>query len=183
MEFVAIDFETANPSRSSICAVGIAISDGSSVLEHDSWLIDPRENFSPHNVRVHGIRASDVAGAPTFRDQLPRMLDMIGGRPLLAHNAGFDISCIRKATEAYRLDFPSLPYQCTQAISKKAWPGRTSYKLNLVCEELGIRLDNHHDAGADALACMEVALAACRARGGCSIEEILTSLGLVWKSI
>ena len=56
MEFVAIDFETANEKRASACSCGIAIVAGGRVVETKHWLIRPQElRFSPWNVGIHGI--------------------------------------------------------------------------------------------------------------------------------
>jgi DNA polymerase-3 subunit epsilon len=72
MEFLAIDFETANWDLASICQVGTALyRDGALV---DSWgsLVDPEDDFDPINVSIHGINESQVKGAPTWADVIGR---------------------------------------------------------------------------------------------------------------
>lgn len=55
MDFIAIDFETANSSRSSACALGLVeVKDGVITAEH-SWLIDPQQRFDGMNISIHGI--------------------------------------------------------------------------------------------------------------------------------
>lgn len=67
MQAVAIDFETANESRTSACSIGVAWIEDGRVVETEEHLIRPREmRFNPFNTAVHGLRAEDVAGAPEF---------------------------------------------------------------------------------------------------------------------
>lgn len=69
-EFVALDVETANQDFSSICSVGaVRFCEGA---ESDVMysLVDPEDWFDDLNVSIHGIKDSDVRGAPTFPQQL-----------------------------------------------------------------------------------------------------------------
>ena len=65
--FTAIDFETANSYRGSVCAVGIAIVDNGAIVKTDSCLVRPKEmRFDPINIGIHGIKPDMVQSAPTF---------------------------------------------------------------------------------------------------------------------
>ena len=97
MRFVAIDFETANSSRSSVCALGIVVVDGGAVVEARSWLVRPEPLvFDGYNIMIHGITPDDVRDEPTF-DQLwaDVFLPYFQMGPMLAHNASFDMSVLR----------------------------------------------------------------------------------------
>ncbi|MGV3149236.1 hypothetical protein [Rothia sp. 11273D007AR] len=63
VDFVAVDFETANASRASACAVGLTVVRGGQVVETVSWLVKPHESvadFHPLNVSIHGITPAMV---------------------------------------------------------------------------------------------------------------------------
>ena len=105
LDFTAIDFETANGFRGSPCAVGLTKVRGGRVVEEASWLMRPpadHDHFDYHNVRIHGIRAEDVAGRPRFGELFPEIGAFIGGDILAAHNAAFDLGVIRSGLEVGR---------------------------------------------------------------------------------
>ena len=89
MNFVALDFETANPRLSSICQIGATLfRDGESV-ETLCTYVQPDDYFHPMNVSVHGIDESTVAGAPTFPQAHQALHDLIGDGIVVTHT-GFD---------------------------------------------------------------------------------------------
>ena len=66
LDFTAIDFETANSSNASACAVGLVRVRGGEVVDKTGWLIRPpagHDAFFELNTRIHGIRAEVVIGA------------------------------------------------------------------------------------------------------------------------
>ena len=67
MDFIAVDVETANSQRWSICQLGICVVEAGKVVKTDSVLIDPECEFDPFNVEIHGIDAKDVKGKGNFR--------------------------------------------------------------------------------------------------------------------
>jgi DNA polymerase-3 subunit epsilon len=85
MDFVAIDFETANADLSSICQVGIAtFSDNQQV---DSWttLVNPQDYFDPLNVSIHGIDEDAVTSAPVWREAFPQIARRVSGKITVCH--------------------------------------------------------------------------------------------------
>jgi hypothetical protein len=79
-DFIAIDFETANETRGSACAVGVAVVAGGQVVAGASTLIDPQTHFNPYNTMIHGIDEELVRGAPTMQDLWPELTGSDGGR-------------------------------------------------------------------------------------------------------
>ena len=66
-DFAAIDFETANNERSSVCAVGIVVVRGGQIADRFYSLIKPEpEYYNYWCSRVHGLCAADTAQAPIF---------------------------------------------------------------------------------------------------------------------
>lgn len=151
MDFTAIDFETANSSRSSACALGLVqVRDGVVTAEYD-WLIDPRQRFDGMNIAIHGITPSMVKGKPTFAELWPTIEPLLQGEIVIAHNASFDMSVLRYCLDDSSLSYPDFKYMCTYLLGKKMLQELPSHKLNVVSEHFGIRL-KHHDALDDARA-------------------------------
>ena len=163
MSWAAIDFETANETRGSACALGLVLVEGTQVVERRSWLIRPPTlDFNPYNVMIHGITARDVVSAPTFGMLWPLVQQLVGARPIVAHNASFDMSVLRHSLDQYGLPWPRLQYFCTRVLAKKVWTDLISYSLPVVADRCGITF-LHHDPTEDAAAAAEVALRCCEA--------------------
>ncbi len=110
MRFATIDFETANESRASPCAVGVAIVDDGEVRFRRSWLIRPRVlDFNPLNAMIHGITEGDVLDAPEFDVVWNEIWPMLDGRIVLAHSAGFDIRIYLRSANRWYLRNQSNP--------------------------------------------------------------------------
>lgn len=151
MDFVAIDFETANANRSSACAIGIVEVQAGEILSEQAWLIDPGQTFERMNISIHGITPAMVQGQPSFHELWPTLEPLLSGRHIVAHNASFDMSVLRYCLDRSDIPYPSFQYYCTYQLSKKILPDMPSYKLNRIAEHLGIPLQ-HHDALEDARA-------------------------------
>lgn len=176
LDFTAIDFETANASGASACALGaVRVRDGR-IVARASWLIRPpagHDRFLPMNVAIHGIRAADVTDAPTFADRVDRLHAFAGADVLVAHNAGFDLSVLRKTCEA--LDLPVPPYRalCSVQLARATYD-LPSYRLPNAAAAAGVAAFSHHDALADAEACAGIVIDAARRHGASDVVELAT---------
>ena len=176
MNFVAIDFETANEHRNSPCAVAVVVVKDGELADQRAWLIRPKElYFNPFNVRIHGITEEHVADKPDFNGLWNTLLPFLTDRIVLAHNASFDMSVLRSTLAAYGIPFPEMTYSCTRIIAKKSWPGLLSYGLLPVAMKLGIEFE-HHKVEDDAMACAKVAIHACERAGVKSIDALAAQL-------
>ncbi len=159
-KFLAIDFETANTSPESACALGLVKVENGKIKATEQILIrppTPRFQFS----YIHGITWAEVKEAPTFKDHWPTILKWFDDVDFVcAHNAGFDRRVLEACCKLYEIEPPKLPYQCTVQLARETWD---LYPTNLprVCEFLGIEL-NHHEALSDARACAKIAIEALR---------------------
>lgn len=172
MRYVALDFETANSDRSSVCAMGIAVIEGQEITRRTSWLIRPPElYFDSYNISIHGITEEDVADKPEFHEYWDEFKQYFEERNLVAHSASFDMSVLRKVLDRYEIPYPQLNYFCTRVIAKRIWPNLINYGLATLSEFLEIKFQ-HHDAEEDAVACAKVALHALRKVGVRSLEEL-----------
>jgi DNA polymerase-3 subunit epsilon len=166
MNFTAIDFETANSQRGSVCAVGLAKVVDGEIVERASWLIKPPsgiDHFEPRNVGIHGIRAQDVVTARGWEESLASIFRFAAGGHFVAYNARFDASVMRAATEATGGDLPQHEFYCAMELAQ-GHLDIPRHRLNDVTDHLDLPPFEHHDAGADAIACASVVLAIARRR-------------------
>ncbi|MCW2898706.1 MAG: polymerase-3 subunit epsilon [Streptosporangiaceae bacterium] len=178
LDFVAIDVETANARRGSICAIGAAVVRGGVVVSTHSWLTRPPaglDHFDTINVSLHGITPEMVADQPHFAERLDQLLDLADGLPLVAHNATFDIGALREACIAVDRDWPATDYACSLIMARRALD-LISYRLPVVALECGVDLPRHHEAGADALACAHIVVELSRRQNADSLSDLLGRL-------
>ena len=157
-DFAAIDFETANGSRSSVCSVGIVIVRDGKIVDRFYSLIRPTPNYySQFTTRIHGLTRRDTDPAPKFPDVWDQVKDRIKGLPLVAHNRPFDESCLKAVFAEYGMEYPDYPFYCTLAASRRTLK-LPCHQLHVVAAACGYDLANHHHALADAEACAAIAL-------------------------
>lgn len=157
--FAAIDFETANYERSSVCSVGIVIVRNGEIVDRFYSLIQPEPNY--YNYRcscVHGLSCSDTDDAPVFSKVWSKVEPLIEGLPLVAHNKSFDEGCLKAAFRVYRMDYPDYEFYDTLYAARKAFPYLDNHRLDTVAAECGYDLSRHHHALADAEACAVIAI-------------------------
>lgn len=158
-DFVAIDFETANNERSSVCSVGIVIVRGGEIVDNFYSLINPAPDYYNYwCTQVHGLTRKDTEDAPTFIDVWAQIGPMIEGLPLVAHNKPFDESCLKAVFKAYRMDYPDYKFYDTLAVSRRKLPDLENHQLHTVAAACGYKLENRHHALADAEACAAIAM-------------------------
>lgn len=165
MEFVALDFETANADMSSICQIGIA--NFKKGLPQEEWktYIDPEDFFDEMNISIHGINESTVKGAPTLPDVANRIYNYIDGRIAVCHTH-FDRVAIQQACLKYNLRMPTCTWLDSARVTRRTWEqlAWNGYGLANVCAILGYQF-THHDALEDAKAAAHVVLAAMEKTG------------------
>lgn len=173
INFIAIDFETATAKRASICEAGICVVRDGQVTETKSWLVRPEDNaYSYWNIQVHGIRPEDTANAPEFPEVWAEIMEYINQSPVLvAHNAAFDISCIRKSIELYGLDTPGVDYYCTLRAARRNYDFGCN-TLDYLCDQFSIPQGHHHRAGYDAEMCARLFLREIRDAGSSKLTEM-----------
>ena len=157
--FVAIDFETANFERSSVCSVGLVKCIDGKITDEVYCLIKPEPYyFSSRCTAVHGLTKRDVYREYNFKQVWRDINPFIGDLPLIAHNRAFDRSCLEAAFAAYDMGVPRYDFYCS-LLSCRDHLGDVlpNCKLNTVCDHFGIQLD-HHQALSDARACALITL-------------------------
>lgn len=165
-DFIAIDVETANSDPRSICQIGAAqYRDGELAREWKSY-INPKADFDPMNVSIHGITATKVRRSPSLPDVAGRLRELMDGEIVICHTH-FDRVAINKAFDSHSIPPLHCQWLDSAMIARRAWSGlnqRGGYGLANLCLILGYSYQ-HHDALADAKAAGVVALAAVKQTG------------------
>ena len=178
-DFIAIDFETANSTRGSACAVGVVVVRDGAVVAEGASRIDPEQSFDSYNIWIHGIDEDAVRGAPTFEAIWPELAALLDGRVVAAHNSSFDISVLRNSALNYGIaGGAAFDLFCTYRLATKVFPLLPSFSLGYLAPKLGIEFI-HHDAAEDARACAEVALIMCREKQAASLAELASEVGSI----
>lgn len=159
-DFAAIDFETANQHRSSVCSVGIVIVRNGMIIDSFYSLISPRPFFfTSFTTNIHGLTEDDVQDAPQFPDVWHKVEPKLAGLTLVAHNSPFDESCLKAAFESYDMPYPNYKFLCTCRASRKVFGCELpNHQLHTVAARCGFDLTQHHNALADAEACAAIAI-------------------------
>lgn len=169
-EFVAIDFETANPSYASICQLGFAHYRGSDLVDQWKSYVNPEEDFHPMNVRVHGIDFPVVREAPRFPDMHADVLQWLDGRVVVSHTP-FDRVALQQVLDKYGLGAPDCQWLDSALVARRTWAecSYSGYGLAPVCKLIGYEFA-HHDALEDAKAAGQILIAAC-ANSGLTVAD------------
>ena len=153
-EYVAFDLETTGLSSKNdhIIEIGAVILKGGQEIDRFQTFVDPEMTLSPKIMELTGITPDMLEGAPKLAEALPKFLDFIGGRVLVAHNSDFDTGFIRVACE--RLGYP-YPFTAvdTLILAQNMLPQLSKFKLDIVSNALSLPDFNHHRAGDDAMTC------------------------------
>lgn len=158
MDFAAIDFETANSERSSVCSVGVVIVRDGKIEDSFYSLIKPEPNYYSYWCsQIHGLTREDTEEAPIFPWVWAQIEPLIEGLPLVAHNKVFDEGCLKAVFHVYQMDYPDYEFYDTLYASRKLLPYLENHQLQTVAAACGYCLNNHHNALADAEACARIA--------------------------
>ncbi|MYD45831.1 MAG: transposase [Gammaproteobacteria bacterium] len=150
--FNAIDVETANTDRASICQIGIVHVVDCEIQDTWKTYINPEDWFDPWIVDIHGITEDMVATSPTMpevRDELRRRLR---GTTVVSHTS-FDRVAFERAMLRYGLEQLKVTWMDSARVARRWWAqyAKRGYGLKNIASDLGIEF-NHHDALEDARA-------------------------------
>ncbi|GAA1643474.1 exonuclease domain-containing protein [Georgenia ruanii] len=153
--YAVVDLETTGlrpGGHDRVVEVGVVLLSPTGEVE-DTWstLVNPERDLGPQD--VHGIRAADVLAAPTFADLAGTLTTLLRGRTFVAHNARFDAGFL---TAAYLRVGHAVPLTAETTLCTLRWAGRllpqAPRTLAGCCASVGVPLEHHHSALADATA-------------------------------
>ncbi|MGL5821718.1 MAG: exonuclease domain-containing protein, partial [Sarcina sp.] len=156
-EILAIDFETANEFHDKACSVGIALYKNDEITLCKEFLINPETHFNPNNIAIHEITPDMVKNADNFINVWNEISKFITDKTLvIAHNAQFDMTLLKKLIAIYKMEYKDFDYLCTQKLYKNNIP-LSSYNLKSVASYLSEDF-KHHKALDDSLICLKAFL-------------------------
>ena len=177
-EFVAFDIETTglNAQTDRMTEIGAIRFSGDRVLETFNTFVDPERHIPPDITTLTGIRDADVQGAPKEKDALGAFMAFVGDRPIIAHNAHFDVGFMTAAAKRCGVRFRPV-FLDTLALSQALCPELKRFKLDIVSNHLGLPAFNHHRASDDALVVARMMgkfLPMLRQQGARTVDDIET---------
>ncbi|MEJ8579611.1 hypothetical protein JSO55_05760 [Riemerella anatipestifer] len=148
MNFISIDFETANTHRYSPCSLGLCIVKDSYIIDRKEWLIQPpRNHYNPRNIEIHGITPEMTANQPEFHELWQEIKPYIHNQTILAHNGNnIDKNILLKTLEYYDIPYSEDDFLIvdTLQLSKRLFHNLKSYTLKDLCDFLSIPFDETH---------------------------------------
>ena len=153
-EFVAFDLETTglNSREDQIIEIGAVVMKDGKEIDRFQTFVDPHQKLQSVTSELTGITDEMLRGAPSIEEILPKFLEFVGDRILVAHNADFDTGFIQTACKKQNLPY-SFTSIDTLALSMVLMTQLKRYKLNLVADALNLPEFNHHRAADDAVTC------------------------------
>lgn len=164
--YAVVDLETTGLylSTDRIVEIGVVLVDVEGKPQEEfATLLDPQRDIGPSG--VHGVRGSDVVGAPRFADVAEFVVAALRGRVVVAHNARFDLQFLDRELARLGMTLPESPYLCTMLAGARLFGVRS---LSACCDVLGVVNEHAHSALSDARATAEVlrlALEDCEGAG------------------
>ncbi|MBK3496871.1 DNA polymerase III subunit epsilon [Viridibacillus sp. YIM B01967] len=140
MDFIAIDIETANQWRDSICSIGLVKVVDGEIQDTLFTYINPEQPFDEYHTHHHGLTAENVQHAPTFKEFYPTLCQWLNNQFVVAHYVKYDENVIQESCESIQQLPPYCQYGCTLELAQKACPELPNFKLASVASKLSIPL-------------------------------------------
>ncbi|MCX6485126.1 MAG: exonuclease domain-containing protein, partial [Rhodoluna sp.] len=180
MDFVALDFETANSDLASACEIGLVKVESGRITGRYTSLIRPPEDLfrvSHFNSRIHGISLEMIQGASRFDQIADEVFGFIGNSPLVAHQASADIAILNALGNRYQIEIPANQVFCTLRLSQ-ALLKLEKNGLESVADHLGIPITTAHRALPDAEVDAQIACALLALANSNSLLELFSELSV-----
>lgn len=172
MNFIAMDFETANRHPESACSLAIVMVRQDKIVDRFYSVINPQMSFDSRNIKIHQITAADVKNAPTMAELWPLIAGLYRpGMLVAAHNARFDANVLQQSLARYDINPPHYLLIDTLQTARAFEHGLPNYKLGTVSKALGIDLWHHHNALSDSEACAEILISEHKKMGSEPIKK------------
>ena len=155
--YAIIDIETTglSPIKEKITEIAIYIFNGEKIVDEFVSLVNPERPIPYFITRLTGITNQMVENAPRFYEIAKRIIEITENKIFVAHNVEFDFGFIKQEFASLGFDFKRKKL-CTVKLSKKLLPGKKSYSLGKLSEDLGITIEGRHRASGDALATVKL---------------------------
>lgn len=177
--YCVLDLETTGLSfrTEKITEIGVMKVKGGEVLEEFSCFVNPEKPIPQKVVEVTNITDDMVKDAETIDVVMPKLLDFLGDSVLVAHNADFDIGFLKYNAKELGYELNNT-YLDTLRLAKDLFPDYKKYKLGIIAENLGIKVEVAHRALDDVdttVKVFRVMLDMLRERGVKTLDDIDTT--------
>ena len=145
--YCVFDLETTGISfrTEKITEIGIMKVRNGEVIDTFETFVNPEKPIPMRVQEITNITDDMVKDAPTIEELMPKVLEFFGDSVLVAHNADFDTSFIKYNCEKLGLKFDNT-YLDTLRLAKDLFPEFKKYKLGVIAENLGIKVEVAHRA-------------------------------------
>ena len=152
--YIVFDLETfgLNSHEHPIIEIGAIKVQGTRIIDSYSQLINPKMPIPEKIQEITNITNSMVANMPTIEEVLPKFMEFVGEATMVAHNARFDMSFIRRECKRILgIDYDPSVIDTLQ-MARDVMPDLKGYGLGSLTKKLGVALENHHRAVDDSQA-------------------------------
>ncbi len=160
--YVVFDIETTgfSPDKAKIIEIGAVRIENKKIVSRFSTFVNPQVPVPLKIETLTGINDAMLINQRTIDEILPEFMEFCRGAVLVAHNAGFDTSFIKKNCKDLGLEYDFTVVD-TVSLSRYLLPQLNRFKLDTVAKHLGVVLENHHRAVDDAECTAHIFLKLC----------------------
>ncbi len=158
LPFSVVDIETTGSvaGRDGITEIALVGVNAGRITRRWSTFINPAQPIPAFITQLTGISDEMVAGAPPIGEMLPAIVEFVGDSVVVGHNVRFDAHFIdRELCRHGRAPLSNIKLD-TLALARRTIAEVPNYKLGTLTRELGIDVERHHRALADATATAEL---------------------------
>lgn len=157
---VFLDFETTGFKENAPVSLAMIFYENGKKAYTNYSIIDPEAQIEFGAQKVHGLTQSEVREYNPFPVLWEEISPYFENSILCAHNSTYDIMKVLLPTlDRYGLDTPNNFWICDTLENAKKFIPKTevkNYKLDTLCDYLGIKFKNHHTASFDTVGCMRI---------------------------
>lgn len=155
--YAILDIETTGGAfnEEGITEIAIYRFDGHEVVDQFISLINPEIPIQPFVVKLTGINNAMLRSAPKFYEVAKRILEIMDGCIMVAHNAPGDFRILRNEFRRLGYDFQTHTL-CTVELAQKLLPEQPAYSLGKLVRALGLPIADRHRATGDAIATLKL---------------------------
>ena len=156
-DYVVFDLETTgfSPETNKIIEIGAVKVQNGAIVDRFSTFVNPEVPIPFRIEQLTSIRDDMVIDAPVIEDILPKFMEFCKGCIMVAHNADFDMSFIKKNCMRQGIECNPTIVD-TVGLARVLLSNLNRFKLDTVAKALGVSLDNHHRAVDDAACTAEI---------------------------
>jgi DNA polymerase-3 subunit epsilon len=159
-EVVSLDLETTSldVNKASILSIGAVRISGKRVKTSDRLdiALKPPADLTAESIKIHKIRAQDLAEGIELREALEQVLEFVGNRPILGYYVKYDIRVLSKyLRQEFGFDLPNRAIELSHVyhdiIKWKHVGGDVDLRFDTIASKLNMPIIQRHTALGDAI--------------------------------